>query len=977
MKHGGIFGSSIVDLNGLVNMIDLRSESDLPQIIPNYVVTFMLQNIIRDRVSSGDLLYFKKAAELKSFASEFSSLIDELIQSNVKPEDLTGLELGRSQELKLSEIRLLYSDYLENCADLKGNKHQRLESALNFLESDKNILKDFDTLIVDGFYDYTPLQSRLFKTLFERIGNVLTAQLYEEGRGEVFDYTKRSEKLFNGFEPIAPKLGKWDSSPIAQIREKIFDTSSAAEKSRKPVPLKIIVESGARKLVEEIARRVKYELVKNKTTPSRIGIMYKRGELYPNLIKRIFPRFGIPVTLQQKGTLIDNPVVALFMKILMLNPERNFGFEFRSILRSNSVSIILDDEKIDADSIVRLLQAAGANDGKGDCLKRLEAHRIDLNAEPRFSAADKAEMQKTLSRIIEIFEKFTHPQGTDKPEFYKNYIENLLKFSGIRREVEKEPIDKNALNMMMTQADKAVTQIGEKELSFSDFRRIFSDAVGEQKTESEFNLPGGVVVVDVENARWRRFDTLFICGMVDGVFPETGRPARLIDSGIREKLDAKINSSLNSSVDLIQQKERLLYYIALSRADEKIFLCYPSEDSDGRELIRSNFVDRTEETYRMLTGEEFIPTFYGDIKKFTSGQMHFTSEDELLRAMAHDAVRKFGSDSDFQLKQSFNLMREADGRQSGKAPAYSGLIEKPSALTVLNELLERKNAWSATELERYGKCPFLFLIEKLYKIEKSEEYSEQISPLERGSFYHDVLKNFYEGLIEDPLLQDNTKYKKRLSNVIKDVLKNPNYKKHNIAPILWEIELKEAGENLLRYIENDLQPSEDKLLPLAVEVGFGAASESTEGSYSTEQPLIIEKEGIKVILKGRIDRIDGNEDRTEFSVIDYKSGGIPVRRDVEDGINLQLPIYLEAVRQLILNKHKSKPRTGYYYSLKSSRKLSIYDNDKGIDWESAFKPTKDYIIEYVDNIGKGRFPVEPKDCKKPCDFSDLCRQNID
>ena len=50
LKHGGIFGSSIVDLNGLVNMIDLRSDSDLPQIIPNYEVTFMLQNIIQDRV---------------------------------------------------------------------------------------------------------------------------------------------------------------------------------------------------------------------------------------------------------------------------------------------------------------------------------------------------------------------------------------------------------------------------------------------------------------------------------------------------------------------------------------------------------------------------------------------------------------------------------------------------------------------------------------------------------------------------------------------------------------------------------------------------------------------------------------------------------------------------------------------------------------------------------------------------------------
>ena len=104
LKHGGIFGSSIVDLNGLVNMIELRSELHLPQNIPNHVVTQMLQDIVRERVSSGELLYFKRAAELKSFASEFRSLIDEFIQSNVKPKDLAGLELGRNQQLKLKEI---------------------------------------------------------------------------------------------------------------------------------------------------------------------------------------------------------------------------------------------------------------------------------------------------------------------------------------------------------------------------------------------------------------------------------------------------------------------------------------------------------------------------------------------------------------------------------------------------------------------------------------------------------------------------------------------------------------------------------------------------------------------------------------------------------------------------------------------------------------------------------------------------------
>ena len=979
LKHDGIFGSSIVDLNGLVNMIERVTDAPLPKKTPKFVLTHMLENIVGDRLSKGELIYFRKAAELKSFASELRSLIDEFIQSRVTPEDLTGLDLGRSQELKLSEIRLLYSDYLESCAlQSKGNKYQRLGFAIDILKSDKNILKDFDTLIVDGFYDYTPLQSHLFKTLFERIGNVLTAQLYEEGRGEVFDYTKRNEKLFENFEQIAPKLGKWDSSPIAGIREKIFDSNNnISDKPKKGIPLKIIVESGTRKLVEEIARRVKYELIKNKTAPSRIGIMYRSGEEYPDLIKRVFPRFGIPITVQHQRGLVENPVVALFMKILKLNPERNFGFELRSILRSKLLNIVINSEQFDADSAVNLLRAAGANDGKRECLKRLEAHHKDSKTEYGFSESNDAEMQRSVFQIREIFEKFSHPEGTNNPEIFKKHIGALLEFSGIQREVENDPINKNALNLMLAQADNVTDQFEERELSFSDYRKILIEAVGEQKMRSDFNLSGGVEIVDVENARWRRYDTLFICGLIDGAFPETARSVRLIDRGIREKVDDRINSSLNRTVESIQEEERLLYYISLSRADEKIYLCYPSVDSDGGEIIRSNFVDRTEETYRMLTDEECIPTFYGDIKKFRNDQLPFTSEDELLRAMAQDYAPKFGNESDFQLKQSYKMMKEAGIRQSRKLPAYSGLIEEPSASATLTELLEGKSVWSATELERYGKCPFLFLIEKLFRLEKSEEFLEQISPLERGSFYHEVLKIFYEAQIAKPLSIDGAEYKNLLAKIITDVSKNPDYRRHNIAPILWEIELTEVEENLLRYIETDLQPSESELSSLAVEVGFGAADKSFESSYSTDRPLIIENDGIRVSLKGRIDRIDSNKSRSEFSVIDYKSGGIPDRKSIQDGINLQLPIYLEAVRQLILDKHQSQPRTGYYYSLKSSRKLLIFENDKGINWDDAFKPTKDYIIEYVNNIGRGRFPVEPKDCRKPCDFADLCRQNSD
>ena len=63
------------------------------------------------------------------------------------------------------------------------------------------------------------------------------------------------------------------------------------------------------------------------------------------------------------------------------------------------------------------------------------------------------------------------------------------------------------------------------------------------------------------------------------------------------------------------------------------------------------------------------------------------------------------------------------------------------------------------------------------------------------------------------------------------------------------------------------------------------------------------KEGVtagKVKLKGKIDRIDINEEEKTLKVIDYKLGGTkPTAEDLSTGISLQLPLYLFAAKELI------------------------------------------------------------------------------
>ena len=157
-------------------------------------------------------------------------------------------------------------------------------------------------------------------------------------------------------------------------------------------------------------------------------------------------------------------------------------------------------------------------------------------------------------------------------------------------------------------------------------------------------------------------------------------------------------------------------------------------------------------------------------------------------------------------------------------------------------------------------------------------------------------------------------------------------------------------------------------------------------------------DGPVAILKGRIDRVDVvEEDGKKYGVvIDYKIGNVNRSIKFEDGLDLQVPLYMYALEQIF----DIKPAGGFYYGIKSIRKRGIYNkelkekitaelkdkrtlndtvNNDGRSEEevrNVISSTVEKVKEYISNIHQGdiSFGVEHIGKCDWCPYKGICRK---
>jgi ATP-dependent helicase/DNAse subunit B len=170
--------------------------------------------------------------------------------------------------------------------------------------------------------------------------------------------------------------------------------------------------------------------------------------------------------------------------------------------------------------------------------------------------------------------------------------------------------------------------------------------------------------------------------------------------------------------------------------------------------------------------------------------------------------------------------------------------------------------------------------------------------------------------------------------------------------------------------------------------------EAKFGDEETETLKIVNVVKDCIEISGKIDRVDVSEVDGEKVgiIIDYKFGQTEFNKtELEEGLDLQLPIYILALRDLF----GVVPIAAEFYALKTSRKTGIYNEELIDNLKLNIKPAKkslsvdnkefnkllkdaeNHILKFSREIRKGRIELAPANIdfcgEGNCDFANVCR----
>ncbi len=303
--------------------------------------------------------------------------------------------------------------------------------------------------------------------------------------------------------------------------------------------------------------------------------------------------------------------------------------------------------------------------------------------------------------------------------------------------------------------------------------------------------------------------------------------------------------------------------------------------------------------------------------------------------------------------------------------------------------------FSISQLETFAKCPFKYFSERILKLTPIEEPSEEIEPIELGNILHSILYEFYSKVVNEKIkigFEGSEEF-----NIMKEILfgiaKDKISKLSLNSPLAFfekekilGIEGKKENSILFKFIRKESE-NEDFFEPFLLEHEFGRFYD--DQNKSGEHIFSIGD----LKLRGKIDRIDINRENKLFNVIDYKlKGRKPSKKDLVNGVSLQLPVYLMA-GEFLLNEFLKESYEGYkmiIYSLDYNRdnfgpfnvnfpqKKKIDINEIKNSNNDQIEITKNKILEYYSKLRTGKFNLsdlddrEEKVCRY-CDFKSLCR----
>jgi ATP-dependent helicase/nuclease subunit B len=414
----------------------------------------------------------------------------------------------------------------------------------------------------------------------------------------------------------------------------------------------------------------------------------------------------------------------------------------------------------------------------------------------------------------------------------------------------------------------------------------------------------GVAVLTPLELRGLSFHTVVFTGLAEGGFPARGRPDPILGDAERRRL-AEV---MGVRITLAEQRDAeslLLFAFACEAARERLLLLAPRTDAaSGRPRLPSRVLLRLASLAagrpvgldEFLTGAPLaavwrhaggVPAYAGDVAWVDERERDTAVLLALSEQGRASAARAYLADVLADPGQTQRRLGAWRASRSPEPGPWDGLLGG-SARAALAARHPFAAEMHPTRLERYISCPFAFLLRDLLGLEAPDEPGDslEMDAREFGTLGHQILQRAYADVIARDLGRDAALVAVTSAWEVSCV--EAERRGVTGAALAWEVRREMLREDLLECVRRDPVFAPGGGRPLLVEWRFGE---------SAGLPVALElDDGRRVRFAGRLDRVDVTPGGAR--VVDYKTGaGRTEQSRIKDGLTVQLPVYLLAVRQ--------------------------------------------------------------------------------
>jgi len=950
-----------------------------------------------------NLREFAKVSQRGAFITQIARGIAELLQEAVSVEQLdacagAAAEANDPAAARLHDVALLYRAYLDYLGDDRVDPEAVLDLARSRLP-DAGWLRDA-RIWIDGFAGLTQQQLRMIVALAKVASHIDVALLLDPAEPtkqrtdspadelSLFARTQRtwanlSIALMAEGIAIEPPL-KFDASArrrfsgaptLAQLEQRLFvappamdesvpASQPAADEMSNAHPAVRLVQARDRRTEVQAAVRTIVDLVQRPERPLRyrdIAVIVRDLAPYHDLISARLAAHDIPFFIDRRRPTHHHPLIQFIRAAVGLPADAALDESIAMLLKSG-LSGLSDD---DADLLENHCLAHGRSTPESwdqtwtssspppNSALAHEQHAVEQARRtlrdrfgdwwPSPGRRGRPKCRTWAQRLYALLQRFS------VSEQLARWSEAAESRGDLDEAAEHERVWSDFVKLL----DEMVAALGEDQMTGRQFRDILESALADFTLGLVPATIDQVLVGSIERSRHPAIRAAFLLGFADGNFP-----ARITEDSIfgdpERALLEQHHTALGRTSKQRLLDERMLAYVAVTRPSEFLWVSYPQSDEAGRSLapspywpwLRAALPDVQVETAR--SDEPAAICTAGDLAGGLAMHLRDWATERLDDSQAAGWLALYH----WARAHADAPSRDAVARAlSAFSPAQQAMLP-PDAVKALWPAPYRT---SVTRLETFAQCPFRHFV--AYGLRLTERAVHEVSSIHWGRFYHQVLEQFVNEMIETgATLRDLSPadIAQRLDNVCNHVLPTfveeldlaePEQKK-----VKWrsKLELPAAVEGQQTTLGKTPLRSE------MTERQFGDAQDDTLPALELTTPS-----GRTVLVRGKIDRVDLLQvgEQSLAVVFDYKRAiGRRLNLDeVYHGLALQLLAYLLALRDQGGGSAGARiiPGGAFYLPLLGKYKRIDHPaeaDQEGFDPLDAFKPRGIVDFDWIDRL---------------------------